>query len=190
MDWSIGLLAPPVLALYRRISVIAGTFSAETAAAILEGGERRGLAPLGIDVEAGLTQLAEASLLRHEDGRAFAMLTTVRADAKDRLARSGEAVAMRWAHAYQVLAVAEEAELALPRDREVEALDRLRRRTTTPARRSNGRRSRATGRSPSGWPGRSPSSGEAAATTRRAACGWRRRCRSASILPRSTAARP
>ncbi len=125
MDWSIGLLAPPVLALYRRISVIAGTFSAATAAAILEGGERRGLAPLGIDVEAGLTQLAEASLLRHEDGRAFAMLTTVRADAKDRLARSGEAVAMRWAHAYQVLAVAEEAELALPTDREVEALDRL-----------------------------------------------------------------
>ena len=42
------------------------------------------------------------------------MLTTVRADAQDRLARSGEAVAMRWAHAYQVLAVAEEAERALP----------------------------------------------------------------------------
>ena len=74
----------------------------------------------------GLHQLAAASLLRHEDdGRAFAMLTTVRADAQDRLARSGEAVAMRWAHAYQVLAVAEEAEQLLPTDREIEALDRL-----------------------------------------------------------------
>ena len=90
------------------------------------GGERRGLAPLGIDVESGLQQLAAASLLRHEDeGRAYAMLTTVRADAQDRLAPSGEAVAMRWAHAYQVLAVAEEAEQALPTGRDLEALDRL-----------------------------------------------------------------
>ena len=77
-------------------------------------------------MESGLQQLAAASLLRHEDeGRAFAMLTTVRADAQDRLARSGEAVAMRWAHAYQVLAVAEEAERALPTGGDLEALDRL-----------------------------------------------------------------
>jgi tetratricopeptide (TPR) repeat protein len=77
-------------------------------------------------VESGLQQLAAASLLRHEDeGRAFRMLTTVRADAQDRLARSGEAVAMRWAHAYQVLAVAEEAERALPTGDDLEALDRL-----------------------------------------------------------------
>jgi predicted ATPase len=126
MDWSIGLLPEPVLRLYRRTSVISGTFGAPTAVAILDGGERRGLAPLGIDVESGLRQLAAASLLRHEDeGRAYAMLTTVRADAQDRLARSGEAIAMRWAHAYQVLAVAEEAEQALPTGRDLEALDRL-----------------------------------------------------------------
>ena len=74
----------------------------------------------------GSQQLAAASLLRHEDeGRAYAMLTTVRADAQDRLARSGEDVAMRWAHAYEVLAVAEEAEQALPTGRDLEALDRL-----------------------------------------------------------------
>ena len=53
------------------------------------------------------------------------MLTTVRADAQDRLARSGEAIAMRWAHAYQVLAVAEDAEEQLPTGNDVEALDRL-----------------------------------------------------------------
>ena len=106
--------------------VISGTFGAATAVAILDGGVRRGLVPLGIEVTFGLHQLAAASLLRHEDdGRAFAMLTTVRADAQDRLARSGEAIAMRWAHAYQVLAVAEEAEHLLPTDREIEALDRL-----------------------------------------------------------------
>ena len=126
MDWSIGLLPEAVLRLYRRISVISGSFGIPTAVAILDGGERRGLAPLGIGVEAGLQQLAAASLLRHEgDGPSFAMLTTVRADAQDRLAASGEAVAMRWAHAYQVLAVAEEAEQLLPTDREIEALDRL-----------------------------------------------------------------
>ncbi|HEY6570925.1 MAG TPA: tetratricopeptide repeat protein, partial [Candidatus Limnocylindrales bacterium] len=126
MDWSIGLLPAPVLCLYRRASVISGTFSVPTAVAILEGGERRGLAPLGIDVPTGLQQLLAASLLRHEDdGKAFGMLTTVRADAQDRLAQSGEAVAMRWAHAYQVLAVAEEAEGALSTGNDVEALDRL-----------------------------------------------------------------
>ena len=126
MDWSIGLLPAGVLRLYQRVSVISGTFGVATAVAILDGGERRGLVPLGIDVMFGLHQLAAASLLRHEDdGRAFGMLTTVRADAQDRLARSGEAVAMRWAHAYQVLAVAEGAEQLLPTDREIEALDRL-----------------------------------------------------------------
>ena len=53
------------------------------------------------------------------------MLTTVRADAQDRLARSGEAIAMRWAHAYQVLAVAEEAERRCRPAARLEALDRL-----------------------------------------------------------------
>ncbi len=48
MDWSIGLLPDPVLRLYRRVAVISGTFSVPTANAMLEGGERRGLAPLGI----------------------------------------------------------------------------------------------------------------------------------------------
>ena len=47
MDWSIGLLPEPVLRLYRRVSVISGTFGSPTATAMLDGGERRGLAPLG-----------------------------------------------------------------------------------------------------------------------------------------------
>jgi len=126
MDWSLGLLPEPVLRLHRRVAVIAGPFSPATAAAILERGERRGLAPLEIDVEDGLRQLVDASLLRSlEAPGEFEMLSTVRADALDRLTASGEGVAMRWAHAYEVLAVAEAAELEFPTDRELEALDRL-----------------------------------------------------------------
>jgi predicted ATPase len=128
MDWSIGLLPEPVQRLYRRVGVIAGSFHPSTAAAILEGGERRGLRPLGIDVHDGLRRLSAASLLRWEPGvrePSYTMLSTVRADAQDRLARSGEAVAMRWAHAYEVLALVESAERDLPTDRERQALDRL-----------------------------------------------------------------
>ncbi|MEW6223513.1 MAG: tetratricopeptide repeat protein [Chloroflexota bacterium] len=128
MDWSIGLLPEPVQRLYRRVGVIAGSFHPSTAAAILERGERRGLLPLGIDVHDGLRRLSAASLLRWEPGDrepSYTMLSTVRADALDRLARSGEAVAMRWAHAYEVLALVEAAERDLPTDRERQALDRL-----------------------------------------------------------------
>jgi predicted ATPase len=125
MDWSLGLLPDPVRRLHRRVAVIAGPFATSTAAAILERGERRGIAPLGIDVADGLRQLVDASLLRTAGAGEFELLSTVRADALDRLAQRGEAVAMRWAHAYEVLALAEAAELDFPTDREVEALDRL-----------------------------------------------------------------
>src|SRR4051794_39967469 len=125
MDWSIGLLGDPVLRLYRRVGVIAGVFSASTAASILERGERRGLAPVGIGVGEGLAQLAAASLLRTDGAHGFTMLTTVRDDAAERLRAAGEAVPMRWAHAYEVLAMVEASELQLPTDREIEALDRL-----------------------------------------------------------------
>lgn len=126
MDWSLGLLPYPVAVLYRRLGVLAGPFSASTAAAILEGGLRRGLPPPGADVSNGLGQLVAATLLRHDrSGAQFVMLGTVRADARDRLARSGEAVAIRWAHAYHLLSVVEEAERDLATDRAIAALDRL-----------------------------------------------------------------
>lgn len=125
MDWSIGLLGEPVLRLYRRLAVIAGVFSVSTAASILERGQRRGLVPLGLDVGDGLAQLAAASLLRSHGDRGYSMLTTVRDDALERLRATGEHVAMRWAHAYEVLAMVEASEVQLPTQREVEALDRL-----------------------------------------------------------------
>ena len=126
MDWSLGLLPEPVLRLHRRVAVIAGAFAPSTAGSILARGERRGIAPLGIDIGDGLRQLAEASLLRSDAATGeYVMLSTVRADALDRLERSGEAVAMRWAHAYEVLALVEQAERDIPTDRELEALDRL-----------------------------------------------------------------
>jgi non-specific serine/threonine protein kinase len=126
MDWSLGLLPEPVMRLHRRVAVIAGSFSPSTAASILERGERRGILPLGIDVADGLRQLVEASLLRSNAAAGeYEMLSTVRADALERLAASGEAVAMRWAQAYEVLALVEEAEKDFPTDRETAALDRL-----------------------------------------------------------------
>ena len=126
MDWSIGLLGEPVLRLYRRLGVIAGMFAPSTAASILERGERRGLAPLGIGVSDGLDaagrRIAPPAAV---DDHGYAMLTTVRDDALERLRAAGEHVAMRWAHAYEVLAMVEAAEVQLPTAREVEALDRL-----------------------------------------------------------------
>ena len=126
MDWSLGLLPEPVLRLHRRAAVIAGSFAPTTAASILERGERRGVLPLGIDVADGLRQLADASLLRSNAATGeYELLSTVRADALDRLASSGEETAMRWAHAYEVLALVEEAEKDFPTERETDALDRL-----------------------------------------------------------------
>jgi predicted ATPase/Tfp pilus assembly protein PilF len=126
MDWSLGLLPEPVLRLHRRVAVIAGSFGPPTAASILERGERRGILPLGIDVGDGLRQLADASLLRSNAATGeYELLSTVRADALDRLASSGEEIAMRWAHAYEVLALVEDAEKDFPTERETDALDRL-----------------------------------------------------------------
>ena len=126
MDWSLGLLPEPVLRLHRRVAVIAGSFAPSTAASILERGERRGILPLGIDVADGLRQLADASLLRSNAAAGeYELLSTVRADALDRLASSGEDTAMRWAHAYEVLALVEEAEKDFPTEHETDALDRL-----------------------------------------------------------------
>ena len=180
MDWSIGLLPEPVLRLYRRVSVISGTFGVPTADVDPRG--RRAARPRAARHRRRRPASSSSPRPRcsatRTTGRAFAMLTTVRADAQDRLARSGEAVAMRWAHAYQVLAVAEEAERALP--------DGPRRRGARPARRGARRHPRGArvgdgaGRRDVRAPAvraRSPSSGGRAATTRRAACGSRRRCR-------------
>jgi predicted ATPase len=130
MDRTVELLPDPVSRMLRRISVIAAPFHRDTAEAVLEGGEKRGLAPLGIRVDDGLKALVDASLLRRvgrRDRPRYSMLRTIRADALSRLERSGELVAMRWAHAYHFLAVAEAAEAELPTEREPDALDRLER---------------------------------------------------------------
>jgi predicted ATPase len=130
MDRTVELLPDPVSRMLRRISVIAAPFHRDTAEAVLEGGERRGLAPLGIPVVDALKALVDASLLRRvgrRDRPRYSMLHTIRADALARLEQSGELVAMRWAHAYHFVAIAEAAEADLPTEREPEALDHLER---------------------------------------------------------------
>ena len=130
MDWTHELLPEALARMVRRLSVLASPFDVSTAAALLAAGEQRGLAPLELEVAEALHALNRAYLLRRVDeapdgAPRYEMLRTVRADARDRLERTGEHLAMRWAHAYHVLAVAEDAERELPTEREADALARL-----------------------------------------------------------------
>jgi predicted ATPase/DNA-binding CsgD family transcriptional regulator len=81
--WSHDLLTPDEQTLYRRLAVFAGGFTLEAAAAVADTDGTR-------DVVAGLSSLADASLLRplaQADGEPrFGMLETVREYAQERLA--------------------------------------------------------------------------------------------------------
>jgi non-specific serine/threonine protein kinase len=107
IGWSYGLLGPPERTLFQRLAVFAGGFTVGAAEALMEslGDERDVLEPL--------TALVSHSLLRQDeqpDGeRRFAMLETIRAFARDRLAEAGEEDAARHAHFQIMLATAEEA---------------------------------------------------------------------------------
>lgn len=127
MDWSVGLLSPPAARLYRRLAVFAGPFDLDAVAAVLDGADRRGLLPVDAPLDELLAELSASSLVRRAEGQrpGWVLLSTVRADALDRLEQAGEAVAMRWAHAYHLLGLAESLERDLPTEREIEALDRL-----------------------------------------------------------------
>ena len=191
MDWSLGLLPEPVLRLHRRAAVIAGSFAPSTAASILERGERRGILPLGIDVADGLRQLADASLLRTNAAAGeYELLSTVRADALDRLASSGEEIAMRWAHAYEVLALVEEAEKDFPTERETDALDRLDTAHNDIREALEWAMDQGDSTFALRLAGRWPSSGGLAATTPRAGCASLPHSRSATTRRRPCAARP
>ncbi len=129
-------------------------------------------------VEAGLQQLAAASLLRHEgDGRrsrcSRPCAPTPRTGSR-RAARPWPCAGRTPTRCSRSPRRPSSSSRPTARSRRWTASTR---RTTTSARRSSGRWTRATARSRCGWPGRWPSSGGRAATTRKDACGWRPRCR-------------
>jgi non-specific serine/threonine protein kinase len=118
--WSYDLLTPDEQRIFRRLSVFAGGIALDAAEAVggHGGGETGSTAQLAgsptfvLDL---LASLVEKSLLRQEawegDAR-FVMLETIRSFAWDQLVASGEADAMRDAHAAWALTLAKSAELA------------------------------------------------------------------------------
>jgi predicted ATPase/transcriptional regulator with XRE-family HTH domain len=109
--WSYGLLDPCSQALFRRLSVFAG-------GCLLDAAEAVCWAPVGLpalegDVLAGLSALADQSLLVVDEGPdgepRFRMLETVRVFGDERLRDAGELQGVAAAHAAWCLALAEEA---------------------------------------------------------------------------------
>ncbi|HET9243782.1 MAG TPA: BTAD domain-containing putative transcriptional regulator [Gaiella sp.] len=95
--WSVQLLQPAARQTFARLSVFAGSFTAEAAAAVT-GAAR-----------AQLDELAERSLVRRSDSR-YALLETIREFARGELDGEPSSGAVRAAHARWYLAVAEDAE--------------------------------------------------------------------------------
>ncbi|KPV49164.1 hypothetical protein SE17_34175, partial [Kouleothrix aurantiaca] len=106
IGWSHALLPAPEQVLFRRIGVFVGDGTLAAIEAICGG---NGASP---DVVAGVATLLDHSLLRrriHPDGEPrFGMLETVRVYAAEQLETSGEAPALRDAHAQFYLALADE----------------------------------------------------------------------------------
>jgi predicted ATPase/DNA-binding XRE family transcriptional regulator len=141
--WSHDLLGPEEQALFRRLAVFVGGFTLEAAEAVC-GPQGTGDGERGTDKERapvpgspspfpsvldGVASLLSQSLLRRaEEPRGeprFAMLETIREFALERLEASGEAAAVRRAHAAHFLALAEAADERLRGPEERTWKDRL-----------------------------------------------------------------
>jgi non-specific serine/threonine protein kinase len=127
--WSHDLLTEAEQAIFRRLSVFAGGFTLDAAAAITASGEAR--LDQQEDALEGLAALVDQSLLRIGEPSAggpesrFTFLETVREYAQERLEASGEAETVRHAHAAFYLALAEQAEPELTGPAQVEWLTQL-----------------------------------------------------------------
>jgi predicted ATPase len=123
IDWSYSLLDEPARLLFRRISVFAGSWTYDTAEAVVNADQA-----LGYDVFDELETLIDNSLLqsREADGELrFSLLETIREYADEKLAASGEADRIRAAHAAHFAALAAQAEPALMGPAQAQWLDRL-----------------------------------------------------------------
>ncbi len=126
--WSERLLADADQVLFRRLAVFAGGCALEAAEAVCAAPE--GAESLHADLFDGLGALVDQNLIfqREEDGEPrFGMLHVIREYALERLETSGEAEALRRAHAATVLALVERAEPELTGPDAVVWLGRLER---------------------------------------------------------------
>ena len=124
IEWSYGLLDEGEKLLFGRLGVFSGGATLEAIEAVCDV---RGDLPT--DVFDGASSLLDKSLLRQEEGAGgeprFVMLETIHEFANAKLEGSGEAEAVRRAHAEYFLALAEEAERMLWGAEDAAWLERL-----------------------------------------------------------------
>ncbi len=124
IEWSYGLLEEGESMLFGRLGVFSGGATLEAMEAVCDA---RGDLPT--DVLEGASSLLDKSLLRQEEAAGveprFVMLETIHEFADAKLEGSGEAEAVRRAHAEYFLALAEEAEPMLWGAEDAAWLDRL-----------------------------------------------------------------
>lgn len=140
LDWSYDLLAPNEQALFRQLSVFAGTFALEAVEAVCAGA---GIEPGEPGTEAGiemaeildlLSELVDKSLVAVErqeagatlsGGTRYRLLDTIRQYGRERLAAAGETTLFQARHASWYLELAEQADLEHAGTQQVMWLDRL-----------------------------------------------------------------
>jgi predicted ATPase len=111
MEWSYGLLSAEEQRLLRRLSIFAGGYAGEAAAAVC--GEEGAPGGAVLDLLGGLVAKSLVGLEESNGAGRYRLLETVRQYGWERLEESGEAQETRHKHAAYYLALAEEAESAL-----------------------------------------------------------------------------
>ena len=107
--WSEELLTDDERALFRRLAVFAGGATLEAVEAVCLAPD--GAPPLELDALVGLAALMDQSLVQRHEERGqprYSMLHVVREYAHERLEASGEAEALRRAHALDILRLSEQ----------------------------------------------------------------------------------
>ena len=123
MDWSYDLLPEPERALLRRLSVFAGGFALEAAAAV--GMREDGDEIETVDVLARLVDKSLVTVDQHAADLRYRLLETVRQYGREKLLGAGEADEAQRRHRDYFLALAERAEPELHRASQTMWLDRL-----------------------------------------------------------------
>jgi predicted ATPase/DNA-binding SARP family transcriptional activator len=124
IDWSYTLLSPAERALFDRLSVFVGGFTASAAVQVADGGDESDM----LERLAGLADQSMLRILPADEGAAeprFRMLTLLREYAGEHLAGQGELDAIRRRHAETFLALAKQGDHELRGPAQLAALRRL-----------------------------------------------------------------